>query len=249
MFFTIMSRFDQELANENRGIVLDSLQKAFHMIDIAKQSLELRPWNARPEIMYREISQIADWIFKDSGNTAPGVWRTGGANTLDRLYDIISDILEMRQQVGLGVAGRREVVIWCASPPLKRTKAARLWDAAISGSYEVFPNEDGEQSIETDPYNILLTEMWTAVPRHGPAPSKIQICPKYFAKMKKAQFRSAENFKNLDLDANGKKLWVIPGTAMDLAALMDVTFVHELKHKFSGTELHDVESSSNRMAG
>lgn len=67
-------------------MIIDSLHKAFHMIEIAIQSLEKRPWNAQQDPVYAEISQVANWIFKDPGNTPPATWIEGGTNTLDAVH-------------------------------------------------------------------------------------------------------------------------------------------------------------------
>ncbi|CAG8959637.1 hypothetical protein HYFRA_00001540 [Hymenoscyphus fraxineus] len=205
---------------ENRPIVLESLEKAFHMVEIAINSLEQRPWSSRPEPVFLEISIVANWLFKDAGNSAPREWVKGGTNTLDRVYR--NDLF----------------VVNCDPKPLKRTKSGRLWDAIR----QVYVESRGRKinSDDTNPCNVLWLEMYTEVSENFGVPSIIHICPNYFKKMKQSKFLSTGDFQHIDLDATGKRLWVKPNTAMDLAAVMDVTFLHEFTHTFSGGELEDV---------
>ena len=70
-------------AAENKPHIVKWLESAFHMAETAAASLDQRPWNAQHDPVFADISRIANWIFKDPGNTAPLPRASLARNPLD----------------------------------------------------------------------------------------------------------------------------------------------------------------------
>ncbi|KAH6676784.1 hypothetical protein B0J14DRAFT_636877 [Halenospora varia] len=219
---------------EYRSLVVENLNKAFHMAEIAKISLEQRPWNAQPQPVFAEISQLANWIFKNPGSTQLVREGEGVQLPLDKVWESLNGVWGMRDEVTLAGNEKNELqtIIRCVNPELQATKAGRFFD----GAQQILLSAIGERE-RNDPCNTKKYQAWTT--SYDNAPSVTQLCPEYLEKIKKVKFHDIGSFEDLKLDDTSLKLWPKPNVAMDLAAFMDMTLLHEMTHTVAGMEKKD----------
>ncbi|KAH8679054.1 hypothetical protein BGZ60DRAFT_525782 [Tricladium varicosporioides] len=223
---------------EDRSLIIQNLNKAFHMAEIAKISLEQRPWNAQAQPVFAEISQLADWIFKNPGNTQLVREGEGVQLPLDHVWETLNGVLRLRNEVTFDGNEKNELqtIFRCVNPELQPTKAGRFFDGAQQILLSLVGEESGQKD-KNDPCNTKRNQAWTTVGENEP--SVVQLCPSYLEKIKRVKYHDVGNFDEIKLDASTSKMWPKPQTAMDLAAFMDMTLLHEMTHTTAGINRED----------